>query len=356
MSLEKLPIPIPVFLAILSLISIAVIFFIDRFLMKKIRPGKSKAAYISQAIVIKVILLVLFFLVLETGLKIYTGNELFNITEQHIYDPVLLWRWKPGTELVEQSYDRERKGLWEVKINSRGIREDDFPLEKPPGTYRIAFSGDSWTFGFGVDKEDRFSDIVRKKLREIRPDLKIETINTGIIGYCTNQSINILEDTGFRYSPDLVISLTNRNEHLESLFHRRSNNPAMVFLRSLLSRSRLYMYFWQLQNPDLFARDTTRKNDDVHAYERDDLRDLVRTCREKNIKLMLVFMDWDALGNPQREVAEEKKVPYAEIVIPDRERNSFFLDHNHPDAGGHRIIADELVKAIDKYHFLPEKK
>lgn len=73
-----------------------------------------------------------------------------------------------------------------VHRNSVGFR-DDRPFEKtvPEGTRRIAFVGDSFTFGHGVKNvADRFSDRVGRRLEQLCPG-KFVVANMGEIGWDT---------------------------------------------------------------------------------------------------------------------------------------------------------------------------
>ena len=47
-----------------------------------------------------------------------------------------------------------------LRINPTGFRDADHPVEKPPGTRRVAVLGDSVAFGWGVPAEQRFSDVL----------------------------------------------------------------------------------------------------------------------------------------------------------------------------------------------------
>ncbi|MCL5035539.1 MAG: SGNH/GDSL hydrolase family protein [Chloroflexi bacterium] len=356
MSMDPFLQKVTAFVVPVSLITLLVLLVFDRIFMDRINRIRVKHIRVPAAVIEKVLLVFIFFIVLEIGLRIYAGDKIYDLSENYTYDPALLWRWKPNLKETRKGLDEKESNSWTIETNSQGLREDDLPLEKSPGTYRIVFTGDSWTFGFGVDKGERFSSLAGEKLNELYPGMKIETINTGAIGYCFNQSLNILKNTGLKYHPDLVVSVKNRNESIESLFYSRSNNPGAVRLRKLLSGSMLYMFIWRQQNSDLFSRPGKKKGDDVQEYERKDIRELVDLCCSKNIKVLLVMLDWDRHGNPQQEVAEEKKVPYAEIVIPDREKYSFFRDPDHPNEEGHELIAEKTVKAIVEYKFLYREK
>ena len=49
-----------------------------------------------------------------------------------------------------------------TKLNSLGCRDVEWTVEKPPGVRRIAFVGDSFTYGWGIERvEDRFPDRIQ---------------------------------------------------------------------------------------------------------------------------------------------------------------------------------------------------
>ena len=56
-----------------------------------------------------------------------------------------------------------------VSINSEGLRDREFPLEKPPGVYRVMMLGDSTTFGWGVRQEDTAAKFLEHKLNAALP-------------------------------------------------------------------------------------------------------------------------------------------------------------------------------------------
>ena len=83
----------------------------------------------------------------------------------------------------------------DVEINSDGLRDRDYPVEKKEA-YRIIFLGDSLTFGWGVDKKHTFEHLIEMSLNATRP---VEIINFGTGNYNTDQEVNLfLEKTGHR--------------------------------------------------------------------------------------------------------------------------------------------------------------
>jgi lysophospholipase L1-like esterase len=92
----------------------------------------------------------------------------------------------------------------DVSINSQGLRDREYPLVKPPDTYRILLLGDSTTFGWGVREEDTVAKILERSLNhdEGRP---YEVINAGVGNYDTVQEVTYYRERGRAFHPDLVI-------------------------------------------------------------------------------------------------------------------------------------------------------
>ena len=98
----------------------------------------------------------------------------------------------------------------EIHINSHGLREREIPYEKPAGVLRILMVGDSYTAGFEVAEEERFSRVVEDLLAR-RGD-RVQVINAGVRGWGTDQILLFLQDEGLRYAPDLVVYVWNAND------------------------------------------------------------------------------------------------------------------------------------------------
>jgi hypothetical protein len=117
-------------------------------------------------------------------------------------DPVRGWALRPGQEGWQT-----QEGRAHVTINSRGLRDREHALEKPPGAYRIAVLGDSYAEAMQVAQEKTFWAVLEKKLATC-PALAgraVETLNFGVSGYGTAQELLTLRHHAWPYSPDLVL-------------------------------------------------------------------------------------------------------------------------------------------------------
>jgi hypothetical protein len=88
-------------------------------------------------------------------------------------------------------------------INSRGIRDREYTIEKPENITRILVFGDSFTFGEGVEYGKRFTDIPEKHLPNI------ELINFGVPGYGLDDSFVFFINEGLKYNADYLFILIN---------------------------------------------------------------------------------------------------------------------------------------------------
>ena len=120
------------------------------------------------------------------------GHELFG------------WFFVPNNEFI---YAREREDFRvRVKINSRGLRDREYPYEKGEGVFRILVLGDSFSAALQVPLEQIWHEIVERRLNgPARTNTKVEIINAGVPGWGTGQQLLYYRHEGYKYSPDLIL-------------------------------------------------------------------------------------------------------------------------------------------------------
>jgi lysophospholipase L1-like esterase len=100
-------------------------------------------------------------------------------------------------------------------INSHGMRDREYSLEKPGGSFRIVALGDSIIYGFGVRIEDTLAKKLEQKLNRAF-DTNFEVLNFGIPGYSTQQETELYRTRARRFDPDLVLLGYDLNDEIES--------------------------------------------------------------------------------------------------------------------------------------------
>lgn len=111
----------------------------------------------------------------------------------------------------------------DIRINSIGLR--DIELE-PGGKPTVAFVGDSFVFGLGVNAEQRFTDLLRRE----RPDLRI--VNVGVAGYGTDQEFLLLKRLWPKLTPRMVVLIVcvdnDHEDNSRNARHGRHFKPYLV--------------------------------------------------------------------------------------------------------------------------------
>jgi lysophospholipase L1-like esterase len=92
-----------------------------------------------------------------------------------------------------------------IVINSHGLRDVERPWAKPPGVTRILALGDSFTFGMKVEAPDSYPKALEALLNGSGDGRRYDVINAGVVAYSLCQERTWLEQTGWRYEPDLVL-------------------------------------------------------------------------------------------------------------------------------------------------------
>ena len=104
-----------------------------------------------------------------------------------------------------------QKGL--TSHNSLGYRNDEFPLEKPSGVYRIVALGGSSTYDVSIkDNADTFTAQLERLLKEDYGYQNVQVINAGVPGYNSWEILVNLEFRVLDLDPDLVIIYENTND------------------------------------------------------------------------------------------------------------------------------------------------
>jgi hypothetical protein len=95
-----------------------------------------------------------------------------------------------------------------IGTNSFGLRDREYPLEKPPGTLRIALIGSSGEMGWGVEDGETYEAITEERLnRELSPQtgLRYEILNFSVNGYAAIEQPTVLRERVARFRPDVVV-------------------------------------------------------------------------------------------------------------------------------------------------------
>lgn len=111
------------------------------------------------------------------------------------YHSQLGWHHRPNQHGVFETGSVQAN----VSSNSRGLRDREYPYARVPGHRRVLVIGDSFAWGYGVDQNHVFSEVLEAALE------RAEVINAGVSGYSTDQELLWLRTEGVKYRPDLVI-------------------------------------------------------------------------------------------------------------------------------------------------------
>lgn len=126
----------------------------------------------------------------------------------YMHHPVLGW--------FPQENSRSRfKAVRDITIehNSGGFRDEE-PRPEDAAKPGIAFVGDSFTWGFDVERQDRFTE----RLRPSWPDKRI--LNLGISGYSTDQEFLLLQQEFEVYRPGVVFLLVCANDRAGNITNK----------------------------------------------------------------------------------------------------------------------------------------
>lgn len=287
------------------------------------------------------------------------------------YDEHLGWRHVPNAQV--QSESKEYKVLY--KVNSKGLRDTEYSYNKLKGEFRIVCLGDSITFGWGVNAEERFTDVLESYFTNV------SVINMGVQGYGLDQELLFLIQEGVKYRPDLILIYVIPHDAIRACYSKMWDRPKPQFLLTdknelalsnipipkvdvfsfrnpTLDQIRYYLakksyLFWFIQNKIYLWKEARIKpiNNEHIITELIGaiLKRIEKTAKLCGAKLVIV-------GN----ILSDKELPLEENNIyfcsdplsfyNGRESDIRYIEFGHPNVFGHKLIAESI------YNFLIENK
>jgi hypothetical protein len=257
-----------------------------------------------------------------------------------------------------------------VKINKNGLRDIDYDYEKKKNISRVLVLGDSFVWGYGVNQNEVFTEIIERKLKNI------EIINAGVPGYSTDQELIWFQDEGLKYKPDLTILVISPNDFDDIVafntykprFVIKNNTP---FLMKPLSKeiTRKKYSFWDNFFIYSFLRMRwdnffSTKIEDYNNYTEKEKLELMKMILDKirisshqisSKFLIVIFDESEDRENFFQEYGIENNVSvlnlksgFKEFREKNPDINIYFNYNPHWNQIGHKVVADLISEYLIK--------
>ena len=245
-----------------------------------------------------------------------------------------------------------------LSTNRWGMRDREYELTKAPGTYRIAFLGSSHVMGLNVADGEPFEALVEERLnrdRVGRPAARYEILNFGINRCNPPAEVVVLEKKVLDFKPDAVVLVVNPQDAGFAVQHfakslRKGIEPVDEVFREVaraarvdartpeLSGERRLMPYWPRLYEWAFGRIATR-------------------CRQEGIRPIVVYFPTVSGSGGFRkstkqmmDLAREAGLSMINLEgvygrTPPESLAAAPWDA-HPNARGHRLIADRLFAEL----------
>lgn len=287
-------------------------------------------------------------------------------------------------------YDSDPRGYFGTdrsvvhNTNSGGFRGREFDIPKPPNTIRLAFLGDSFTFGEGVRDEDTFAEVTGRLLTQRfgGRGVNFQCYNFGVGGYNTANAAFLLRLLVLQVRPDVLVLCYGLNDAEPPLFDTDEKGDPVRRVReqdvpegvatprppdTLLYRSRVAQLVWRF----FASRGQNRQTESYyHALYRPDapgwkatreaLDEIVDICRWEKIPLVVMLFPVLHRLDGQHPFSDLHALVRGEVVS----RGGQVLDllpafqgkraedlwvhptDQHPNEQGHRLAAERLAEYL----------
>lgn len=304
-----------------------------------------------------------------------------DVDRQQWLDPAQAGIIRNREDRLERDLHPSLNLVWNGKAfttNAFGMRDREYSLAKPVGTYRIALLGPSHVMGNGVGDGETFERLVEQRLNDElagAAQRKFEILNFAVDGFTLPQQLAMLEDRVLQFAPDMVIVthyhrgrvMTERylskitwkeipvEEQLRAILARagidqvdRGSVPIPTQLGRTLAR---HLGAQPRMPQGEFDTRVRRISNEVNEWALQRIAAVVREAGAVPVLLALNAVIDDApSGVPNIQAIRQAQFVVFDLVdvFPSEDRAALRVApwDDHPNAMGHRLIADAVYAQL----------
>jgi hypothetical protein len=260
-------------------------------------------------------------------------------------EPAIGWEYKPNQDTFLK--------LVRLRTNSRGMRDKEYPLAKPAGTFRVAVLGSSFSLPAGVEIEDAYHSVLEERLSAEFAPHSYEFLNLAVGAHMPSQSIAMLVHRALQFDPDLVI-VSATQMALPHLLREWNQTPRPQVLDQVPSSPRSFLVELAKSRLQLLPEKIGLRPPRFPARRAkgpDAIEKLAAISRQHGIPIVLFRIAFDPVQPRPVEREIERRFRSAGMYYVDS-RSAFqgtdprdWWVHEfdpHPDARAHALFADVL--------------
>lgn len=257
-----------------------------------------------------------------------------------------------------------------AKLNSMGCRDREWTTEKPSGVRRIAFVGDSFTYGWGIKRpEDRFTDLIQARF-DARSRGTVEVMNVAKPGWGTGDEIQPIADMIKVFGIDEVVLCHVAND-IEKLLPTRAGfnptrppDPTFFNLDSSCLMDYLYRRIYLPRVPTVRGyHDWLAEgygDESIWRAQQQKFGEIIRECADRGVTLRVALLPFIRTGGEKlhqaalhatlRRFFEANHVPVVDLLpaLDEHPRDELVVNVNdaHPNEAAHALFATALWNAF----------
>ena len=240
-------------------------------------------------------------------------------------------------------------------VNQYGMRDrDSLTREKPPGVKRIACVGSSIVMGYGISDDAVFTRLIEEDLNS-RGRQRYEVLNFGVGKQWATHRLIRMQRHVFRFDPDAVYYFAHQDEfqsitrHIAKLVAQGHRFPAARVM-DFVSNTGVTR-----DMPDGLIQG--RLGNQLEELLGAVYQTMVEDCRRRNVVPVWIYLPMpDANAEEPFDklaaIATEAGFTVSELSDWNDGHNTGNLfprnDNEHPNAEGHRVIADALLQLTER--------
>ena len=344
---------------------------------------KNKNKVLIKNILLSLITIALFLFFFEVSLRTFGPKRDIVIVPTILMksnNSILFYEMKPNASII-------RNGI-NITINSKGMRDLEYEIEKKINVYRIAVLGDSVTANIDLNLSDIYTEKLERKLNLKVKNKKFEVLNFGVNGYGIIQELEVLREKVLKSNPDIVIIGYVLNDPLPSdtiinfyiKQEERKNNICKIYsigvkipcgLRDFVDELKIAEFIYaKLFNikytfgDDYYTR--LYKNNSSYVTLTKSFNEIRMIAKRNNIKVVLVIFPlikdlknyrWEKIHSALSEEAIKSNFIVIDLLDEYRkyEEEKIKLRKNdilHPNKFGQEVAADFIYKRLSEENLI----